>query len=554
MKPEKFRERHNSEGRVRHRTFTYDRRLEAYTRRRTDPQRLVGRHSVYQTNNHEFESTSASRMPNQKQDTPIFDVGKAATRQESNRAHPFHTTYDANGNLTQDATGKQFLYDAENHQTQVKDAANNPIGEYLYDGEGKRVKKISSTEITVFVYNGGGTLVAEYSTVVAPPATAQVSYLTSDHLGSARVITDQNGKVTTRKDYMAFGDEATSAQRSTNLNYDSSETRKGYTGYEKDTESGLEFAQTRYYNAMHGRFTSVDPLTASANTKNPQTFNRYSYVLNSPYKYTDPLGLISSSTGACGSWCGNGSYVDGSAFRGTDASMGSVMLQQLTTEFENSQALAILSTDDFQARFGDDVKPEERAIVAASLTSMIYGRDSYARQLALYLIHNGVTFDVKPSSQITTSAQVTIRNTDILNLTLKSGLIDERTAAGFFVITFDRAEFSNPDYEASIAANIIHEGTHIVIRAIVLASIARGKPIDVDISRDEEIPVEKTARYLTSKGGKFTRYGNLIGLLTRRGKINRQTIVNSGANAAVEQGKYGITTVQEWLRKASVEW
>ncbi|MBX3265738.1 MAG: hypothetical protein KF831_03450 [Acidobacteria bacterium] len=45
-----------------------------------------------------------------------------------------------------------------------------------------------------------------------------------------------------------------------------------------------------YYNAVHVRFTSVDPLTASATIRNPQTFNRYTYVLNSPYKFTDPLG------------------------------------------------------------------------------------------------------------------------------------------------------------------------------------------------------------------------------------------------------------------------
>lgn len=52
-----------------------------------------------------------------------------------------------------------------------------------------------------------------------------------------------------------------------------------------------------------GRFTSVDPLTASATIRNPQTFNRYSYVLNSPYKFTDPLGLISINTNACGMSC-----------------------------------------------------------------------------------------------------------------------------------------------------------------------------------------------------------------------------------------------------------
>lgn len=207
-------------------------------------------------------------------------------------------SYDANGNLTVDAEGKQFFYDAENHQKEVKDAYNATLGAYLYDGEGKRVKKTSNTETTIFVYNAGGKLVAEYSTQLA--TTPQVSYLTADHLGSARVITDQNGAVTTRKDYAAFGDETLTSQRTSNLKYDSSETRKGYTGYEKDGESGLDFARARYYNSLHGRFTSIDPLTASADTKNPQTFNRYSYVLNSPYKFVDPLGLISRSTGANG--------------------------------------------------------------------------------------------------------------------------------------------------------------------------------------------------------------------------------------------------------------
>ncbi len=69
----------------------------------------------------------------------------------------------------------------------------------------------------------------------------------------------------------------------------SDELRKGYTGYEKDSESGLDFAQARYYSSTHGRYTSVDPLTASASIRDPQTFNRYSYVLNSPYKFTDHL-------------------------------------------------------------------------------------------------------------------------------------------------------------------------------------------------------------------------------------------------------------------------
>ena len=133
---------------------------------------------------------------------PLINTSNNQIKKDQNNDQINEYDFDANGNLTKDASGKQFLYDAENHQKEVKDASNITIGSYLYDGEGKRVKKISSTEITIFVYNGGGTLVAEYSTALAQ--TPQVSYLTSDHLGSPRVITDQNGKVTTRKDYLVI--------------------------------------------------------------------------------------------------------------------------------------------------------------------------------------------------------------------------------------------------------------------------------------------------------------------------------------------------------------
>jgi hypothetical protein len=40
-----------------------------------------------------------------------------------------------------------------------------------------------------------------------------------------------------------------------------------------------------------GRFTSSDPLMASAKTGNPQTWNRYTYCLNNPLRYIDPSGL-----------------------------------------------------------------------------------------------------------------------------------------------------------------------------------------------------------------------------------------------------------------------
>lgn len=220
--------------------------------------------------------------------------------------------YDANGALIKDFDGQRFGYDAESHQKEFFSASNQtttPDATYHYDGEGRRVKKIVGTEVTVFVYDANGQLAAEYSTTVVPVEQAKVSYLTTDHLGSPRIITDQNAAVISRKDFTAFGENVTSSQRVGGPNgngYDPPNVRQDYTGYQKDNESGLEFAQARYYNTGHGRFTSVDPLTASAAIKNPQSFNRYSYVLNSPYEFTDPLGLMAGGCGADRSSCDGG--------------------------------------------------------------------------------------------------------------------------------------------------------------------------------------------------------------------------------------------------------
>jgi len=44
---------------------------------------------------------------------------------------------------------------------------------------------------------------------------------------------------------------------------------------------------------VQGRFTSPNPLQASAETGNPQSWNRYAYALNNPLRYIDPDGMES---------------------------------------------------------------------------------------------------------------------------------------------------------------------------------------------------------------------------------------------------------------------
>jgi len=202
-------------------------------------------------------------------------------------------SYDSAGNTTTDAQGRTFVYDAENKQTSVSDSGGL-IGQYWYDGDGKRVKKFGiapdgQPELTIFVYDAAGKEIAEYSTDVADSNTAKVSYLTADHLGSPRINTDQNGAIIARHDYMPFGEEIDgTGGRTTGLNYGDDTIRKQFTGYERDRETDLDFAQARFFSSLAGRFTSPDE--RAGKRVDPQTLNRYVYARNNPHLYVDPAG------------------------------------------------------------------------------------------------------------------------------------------------------------------------------------------------------------------------------------------------------------------------
>jgi hypothetical protein len=77
--------------------------------------------------------------------------------------------YDAVGNLDEDRSGNTYSFDGENHQASFTNAGTTQaVGQYYYDGDGRRVKKVVGNETTIFVYNAFNQLVAEYSTT--PPA------------------------------------------------------------------------------------------------------------------------------------------------------------------------------------------------------------------------------------------------------------------------------------------------------------------------------------------------------------------------------------------------
>jgi RHS repeat-associated protein len=185
---------------------------------------------------------------------------------------------------------------------------------YAYDANDKRVKSVSAitNQTTIFVYDADGSLSAECTINVPPPQNPTTSYLTEDALGSVRVITDSSGAIKSRRDFLPFGEEiyAGIGNRNTNQKYSANgdDTRKKFATYQRDAETNLDYAQSRYYSPMQGRFTSPDEFkggpdelfdfeedasdnpTFYADLENPQSLNKYQYGYNNPYRYTDEDG------------------------------------------------------------------------------------------------------------------------------------------------------------------------------------------------------------------------------------------------------------------------
>ena len=208
--------------------------------------------------------------------------------------------YDAAGELTRHGAWN-LVYDAEGRIRQSTNTGTSQTTDYAYDGAGNRVKKTVGTASTYFVYDAFGQLAAEY-TSSGPSGTAATHYLTTDHLGSTRLVTDGSGAVVSRHDYLPFGEEAPSnlGGRSTSYGYlaNASLTQR-FTGKERDTETGLDYFGARYLSSPMGRFTSADAPFADQHVGDPQSWNLFSYVGNNPLRYVDPTGR-SSERVICG--------------------------------------------------------------------------------------------------------------------------------------------------------------------------------------------------------------------------------------------------------------
>src|SRR6266446_3409896 len=199
--------------------------------------------------------------------------------------------YDAAGNMTYDGN-HSYTYDAENRLIQVDGGST---ASYVYDAVGHRVTKTVSGAWRDYLYDTSGNVVAETTSggwnvgyaylggqLLAQYSNSTTYFVHQDHLGSTRLRTTLSQSVYDSFDYLPFGELLSGA----------GDYVHKFTGDERDDETGLDHTWFRQYSSSLGRWMHPDPAgLAAVDPSNPQSWNRYAYVLNNPLAFVDPLGL-----------------------------------------------------------------------------------------------------------------------------------------------------------------------------------------------------------------------------------------------------------------------
>ncbi|MBK8224366.1 MAG: RHS repeat-associated core domain-containing protein [Candidatus Obscuribacter sp.] len=211
--------------------------------------------------------------------------------------------YSYNGNkcLTGDGVWT-FGYDTENHLLTASKTGTS--ASFVYDPMHRQSQKTVGSTKTRYVYSGwqriadyngsSGALQRRYvyGTGLDEPLIIVTgttpTFLHHDKVGSIVAVSNNSGAVANKNKFSPFGEITTLGG-----------TTVGFTGQRYDSELGLYYFKHRYYSPKLGRFLQPDPIGYTG-----RDFNLYTYVGNSPQKYTDPMGL---------QWCwipGTGDPVD----------------------------------------------------------------------------------------------------------------------------------------------------------------------------------------------------------------------------------------------------
>jgi RHS repeat-associated protein len=199
-------------------------------------------------------------------------------------------SYDLNGNMLtgqapSSGVGVTYTYDASNRITSAA-LSSGGAEYYAYSTDNKRVYRLTAggtEQWTLYGVYGEKVGVFQSSSSTGPyPVQSNVSF-------AGRTILDSNFPVfqdrlgTNRANgarFYPYGEEITNT----------SNDREKFATYTRDSHTGLDYADQRFYASTYGRFLTADPARNSAGPSDPGSWNRYAYTRGDPVNRFDPGG------------------------------------------------------------------------------------------------------------------------------------------------------------------------------------------------------------------------------------------------------------------------
>ncbi|MBR4238947.1 MAG: RHS repeat-associated core domain-containing protein [Prevotella sp.] len=161
--------------------------------------------------------------------------------------------------------------EGERWSGEERDGSGNLVAEYRYLGDMEAVRHTDVYFPTYYYHLGHGVLAVDVHGDVS------VYYMLTDPLGSVTDIYTADGTPVFKATYDPWGQQTVALNT---IGY-----RRGYCGHEMLQVYGLINMNARLYDPVTARFLAPDNYVQDPT--NSQNFNRYSYCLNNPLKYTD---------------------------------------------------------------------------------------------------------------------------------------------------------------------------------------------------------------------------------------------------------------------------
>lgn len=213
-------------------------------------------------------------------------------------------TYDLSGNRTAKDT-LNYTYNESGRLIQVDDGGIIQAA-YEYNALGQRVRKEVGGVTTHYVYDEGTHLIGEYPSVgsdieyvwidgtpvamlLSDSLTLQVFFIHPDQLNTPRFMTDSSGSVVWRWDSDGFGNGLADEDPDNDTNLVTMNLR--FSGQQFDAETLTYYNYFRDFDPELGGYLQSDPIGLKGG------LNTYGYALQSPFVFTDPLGLEVVLTG-----------------------------------------------------------------------------------------------------------------------------------------------------------------------------------------------------------------------------------------------------------------